>query len=130
MINTNIQKLILYNERVLAHFDGTAILSESDLLDCFVLSSKLLQDVSTDALNFKFELEREQVTTKAVKEVNKMMVKTLALSKGNTDNDLLNLHFLSKLAAKNEQENIMIRRDNAQLRAEIELIKDKQQKQF
>ena len=129
-MNTKIQKLIAYNEKVLAHYDGSKTLSESELLDCFVLTSKMLQEVSRIELNISQDISNKQISIKGLQGLNKKF-RDLLFDKQDTDaNNMLIQYKLSNGYIDFKRENNKLRLENAQLTAELELIKEKEQKQF
>ena len=129
-MNTKIQKLIAYNEKVLAHFDGRHKLNTSDLLDCFVLSSRLLQEISKATLDAKQEKDDREVCIKGLEKLNKLLSKSLFENRNTDANNLLVQYKLANGYRGYKKENKELLLKNKQLKAELELMKEKQINNF
>lgn len=122
-MNTKIQKLIHYNEKVLAHFDGRHKLDTSDLLDCFIFSSRILQDLVKNALETSLELKQGKLQGENISELNKQMMKAVFSKEEVKNTGLSSLYNLSVSYKNSESRCQQLEKENAQLRAELEIEK-------
>jgi len=129
-MNIETQKLIIYNEKVLAHFNDRHKLSTSDLMDCFVFSSKLLQKVVKSGLELTADLKQSKLQVSSTLEVKKKLLDAL-FKKSELEGTSLSSLYNLKVSYKNvNNECIQLRKEVAQLTAEIELIKENEQNRF
>jgi hypothetical protein len=129
-MNVETQKLIIYNEKVLAHFNDRHKLSTSDLMDCFVFSSKLLQKVVKSGLELTADLKKSKLQVASTLEVKKKLLESL-FKKSELDETSLSSLYNLKVSYNNvNNECIQLRKEVAQLKAEIELIKENEQNRF
>lgn len=129
-MNVETQKLIIYNEKVLAHFNDRHKLSTSDLMDCFVFSSKLLQKVVKSGLELTADLKKSKLQVASTLEVKKKLLDAL-FKKSELDETSLSSLYNLKVSYKNvNNECIQLRKEVAQLTAEIELLKENEQNRF
>ena len=129
-MNVETQKLIIYNEKVLAHFNDRRKLSTSDLMDCFVVSSKLLQKVVKSGLELTADLKKSKLQVDSTLEVKKKLIDALFKKSELEETNLSSLYNL-KVSYKNvNNECIQLRKEVAQLTAEVELLKENEQNRF
>jgi hypothetical protein len=129
-MNVETQKLIIYNEKVLAHFNDRRKLSTSDLMDCFVVSSKLLQKVVKSGLELTTDLKKSKLQVASTLEVKKKLLESLFKKSELEETSLSSLYNL-KVSYKNvDNECRQLRKEVAQLTAEIELLKENEQNRF
>ena len=129
-MNIETQKLIIYNEKVLAHFNDRHKLSTSDLMDCFVFSSKLLQKVSKSGLELTADLKKSKLQVASTLEVKKKLLDALFKKSEIEGTSLSSLYNLKVSYTNVNNECIQLRKEVAQLTAEIELIKENEQNRF
>ena len=129
-MNVETQKLIIYNEKVLAHFNDRHKLSTSDLIDCFVFSSKLLQEVSKSGLELTADLKKSKLQVASTLEVKKKLLESLFKKSELEDSSLSSLYNLKVSYTNVNNECRQLRKEVAQLTAEIELIKENEQNRF
>lgn len=128
-MNIKIQKLIAFNESLHIHYSGNN-LSEDELTTNLVLSSKLLQELSKSALDVNQELNKKDSLIKGTLEVKKMLTKSLFDKQESDANNLEVQYCLSNGYNELKRDNKYLKLENAQLKAELELIKEKQIKEF
>ena len=129
-MNTKIQKLIYYNEKVLAHFDGRHKLNTSDLLDCFVFSSKILQELVKSGLELTAELNKKELQVVSTLKVKKELLKSLRKKSELEETTLDSLYNLSINYNNVNNEANQLRKEVAQLTAELEILKEKEINKF
>ena len=129
-MNVETQKLIIYNEKVLAHFNDRHKLSTSDLMDCFVVSSKLLQKVVKSGLELTADLKKSKLQVASTLEVKKKLLESLFKKSELEETNLSSLYNLKVSYTNVNNECRQLRKEVAQLTAEIELIKENEQNQF
>lgn len=129
-MNVETQKLIIYNEKVLAHFNDRHKLSTSDLMDCFVVSSKLLQKVVKSGLELTADLKKSKLQVDSTLEVKKKLLDALFKKSELEETSLSSLYNLKVSYNNVNNECRQLRKEVAQLTAEIELIKENEQNTF
>ena len=129
-MNVETQKLIIYNEKVLAHFNDRHKLSTSDLMDCFVVSSKLLQKVVKSGLELTADLKKSKLQVASTLEVKKKLLESLFKKSELEETSLSSLYNLKVSYTNVNNECRQLRKEVAQLTAEIELIKENEQNRF
>ena len=129
-MNVETQKLIIYNEKVLAHFNDRHKLSTSDLMDCFVVSSKLLQKVVKSGLELTADLKKSKLQVASTLEVKKKLLDSLFKKSELKDSSLSSLYNLKVSYTNVNNECRQLRKEVAQLTAEIELLKENEQNRF
>lgn len=129
-MNTKIQKLIHYNEKVMLHFQGDKVITDSEMFDCFLESEKLLHEITKDSLSINEKLKDQERTIKGQTEIKKNLNEMLF---DNIDNDSNNLEIQYKLA--NGFKHLKLQcsqliKENAQLKSELEILKEKEINRF
>ena len=129
-MDTKIQKLIFYNEQLKLHYKNEVELNTSDLMDYLLHSGVILQQLVESSLKLGTDLKQSKLQVVSTLEVKNKLLDALFKKSELEETNLSSLYNLSVSYKNVSNECRQLRKEVAQLTAEIELIKQKEQNRF
>ena len=129
-MDTKIQKLIFYNERLKLHYKNEVELNTSDLMDYLLHIGVILQQLVESSLKLGTDLKQSKLQVVSTLEVKNKLLDALFKKSELEETNLSSLYNLSVSYKNVSNECRQLRKEVAQLKAEIELIKQNEQNRF
>jgi hypothetical protein len=129
MIHQKIQEIKIHNERVIKHFEGER-LTESELLDELISIRYATLEAESEAERMQLEIDQVWPKHEALKKIYELQNEKASIMYKNENFIMYNNALLSRVAKKNETKYLELLEEVSKLRAQVEVIKQNQTKQF